>query len=138
MTLSGSDDAIAYPCRDGHVARRPFDQGKLIIGQPEVYGVAARIACGGSSARSLRFHVADITVKQKTLASPELMLYDKDMNTTSATTVLANTIAQIEAKGYTRSEAYDLAIAYMISEDADTMRKLLAAAQSAFQAANAA
>ena len=54
------------------------------------------------------------------------------MTKTSATTVLANTINQIEAKGYNRSEAYDLAIAYMISEDADTMRELFATAMAAY------
>ena len=57
---------------------------------------------------------------------------------TTATAVLANTTAQIEAKGYDRSEAFDLAIAYMISEDADTMRELLTTAFAAYEAEMAA
>lgn len=57
---------------------------------------------------------------------------------TTATAVLANTTKQIEAKGYDRSEAFEMAIAYMISEDANTMRDLLVAAHAAYEIEKAA
>ena len=54
------------------------------------------------------------------------------MTTTTAAQVLANTTNQIEAKGYTREEAFDIALAMMISEDAETMRALLEAGRKAY------
>jgi len=54
------------------------------------------------------------------------------MTTTTAAQVLANTTTQIEAKGYTREEAFDIALAMMISEDPETMRALLEAGRKAY------
>ena len=79
MTLSCSNRALTNPRRDGGLTRRALDHGEFVVGQSEVDGVAARVSGGGSSARSFVFHETDITVKQKTLASHELMLYDKYM-----------------------------------------------------------
>jgi len=54
------------------------------------------------------------------------------MQRTTAAQVLANTTTQIEAKGYTREEAFELAIAMMISEDPTAMRALLEAGRKAY------
>ena len=83
--LRGGDGLVSYPGGDGQVAGRALDYGQLIIGESEVDGVASGVAGGGPAAGSFVFHETDITVKQKSLASGDLMLYDKDMNTHTTT-----------------------------------------------------
>lgn len=77
---------LSYPGGHGQLAGRVLNHGELVVGESEVDRVGSSLAGGGPAAGSFVFHETDITVKQKTLASPELMLYDKYMNTHTTTT----------------------------------------------------
>jgi hypothetical protein len=60
------------------------------------------------------------------------MGYSKCMSTTAE--VLTEATTSIEAKGYTRTESFDIALAIMIDQDPATMRKFLEAAKAEYDA----
>lgn len=80
-TLGSSDSPLANPRRYRDASSSLLDHGEFVVGEAEVDGVAAGVSGSGSPA-SFGFHEADITVKQKSIASDEFMLYDKCMTET--------------------------------------------------------
>lgn len=110
--FSGGECLVADPCRGRRAVRGSVDQGALVECEPDLNRVIPSVSGSGPAAGFL-VHAADITVALKTIATTELVSYDKSMTETSETTfeqkikLLKKCIEDIEVTASEFADALD-------------------------------